>query len=340
MSLFRKQRLGIDLGTNNTLIYIDNKGIALREPSIVAVNRETQEPIAFGKEAEKLLGKTSEQYEIVRPMREGVIASFSLTKMMLAHFIKKAIHHSFSSPEVVICVPINITKVERRAVIDAVKDVGIRKALIVEDAFAAALGAKLPIQEPHGKMIVDIGGGTTNIAVLSFGEIIESKSVVYASNKMSEAIVDFVKKEKQLNISLEEAEILKIKIGNASYTSADQADYYRVKGRNVITGLPEEKEIRAELVANAIEGIIKLLIQSIKQVLEITPPELSVDLLESGIYLTGGGALLKRLPERIQKELSVPVHLVEVPLDVVAIGAGKLLREMELQARIVEKQRR
>lgn len=340
MAIFGKQRLGIDLGTANTLIYIENKGIALREPSIVAIKKDTKEAIAFGKEAEKLVGRTSENYEMIRPMKDGVIANFSLTKQMLSYFIKKAIQRSFTGPDVVICVPSNITKVERRAVIDAIKDIGIRKALIVDEPFAAAIGANLSIYEPRGKMIVDIGGGTTDIAVISYGEIVKGNAIVYGGQKMNEAILDYVRDRYQLAIGIAEAEKIKITIGNAQYTVHDEQDKIIVKGRNIATGLPEEKTIRAHVVAEAINEIISPIITAIKQVLEETPPELAVDILEIGIVLTGGGALLRRLPERIQQEVGIPVHLANLPLDTTVIGAGKLLREMENQARLVERDRR
>lgn len=340
MSLFYKQRIGIDLGTTNTLIYIDNKGIALREPSIVAINTITKEAVAFGKEAEKLVGKTSQQYEIIRPLKEGVLANFSLGKQMLMYFIKKAIRRSLSGPEIVISVPDKITKVEKRAFIDAIKDMGIRRAMMIENSLAAALGANISIKEPRGKMIVDIGGGTTTVAIISYGEIIESHTIVYSGLQMNERIIDAVREYYQLVISLEAAEEIKIKIGNANYTHSDKVDRLSIRGLNVVNGLPEQKMVGAEMIAQAINEIILLIIQAIKKVLEATPPEIAVDILETGIVLTGGGALLKRLPERLEKELKLPVHLVSAPLDTVVVGTGKLFKEMELQSRIIEKQRR
>lgn len=340
MAFFGKQRLGIDLGTANTLIYIENKGIALREPSIVAIKKDTKEAVAFGKEAEQLVGRTSDNYEIIRPMKDGVIANFSLTKQMLANFIKKAIHRSFTGPDVVICVPSNITKVERRAVIDAIKDIGIRKALIVDEPFAAALGANLAIYEPRGKMVVDIGGGTTDIAVISYGEIVKGNAIVYGGHKMNEAILDYVRDRYQLVIGMQTAEEIKLAIGNANFTKDDEKEHRVIKGRNIATGLPEEKIVHANVIAEAIDEVINPIITAIKQVLEETPPELAVDVLESGIVITGGGSLLRRLPERIQREIGIPVHLVQVPLDTVVVGAGRLLKEMDNQARLAERERR
>ncbi|MBD3948693.1 rod shape-determining protein [Tuanshanicoccus lijuaniae] len=340
MALFGKQRIGIDLGTANTLIYIENKGIALREPSIVARKKDTKEVVAFGREAEQLVGRTSENFEMIRPLRDGVIADFSLTKLMLANFIKQAIHRTVSKPDVVICVPSNISKVERRAVIDAVKDLGIRKAMIVDEPYAAAIGAGLNIYEPRGKMIVDIGSGTTDIAVISYGEIVKGKAIVYAGHKMNELIMDCVREDYQLAIGYQVADEIKMKIGNALYTTHDEQDKLLIKGRNIATGMPDEKVVRAHRVAQALDEVIQPIMTAIKQVFEETPPELAVDVLDFGIILTGGGSLLKRLAERMQKELNIPVHLVDKPLDSVVVGAGKLLKEMERQSQQVERQAR
>ncbi|MBS4462575.1 MULTISPECIES: rod shape-determining protein [unclassified Facklamia] len=340
MALFGKERIGIDLGTANTLIYIENKGIALREPSIVARKKGTKEVVAFGREAEQLVGRTSENFEIIRPLRDGVIADFALTKLMLAYFIKKAIHRTVSKPDVVICVPSNISKVERRAVIDAIKDLGIRKAMIVDEPYAAAIGVGLNIYEPRGKMIVDIGSGTTDIAVISYGEIVKGKAIVYAGHKMNELIMDTVREDYQLAIGYQVADEIKCKIGNALYTTHDEQDKMLVKGRNIVTGMPDETVIRAQRISQVLDEVICPIITAIKQVFEETPPELAVDILDFGIILTGGGSLLKRLDERLYKELSIPVNLVDKPLDSVVSGAGKLLKEMERQSQQVERQAR
>lgn len=340
MGLFSKQRLGIDLGTANTIIYIDNKGIALREPSIVARNIHTGEIVAYGKEAAKLVGRTSDNIETIRPMRDGVIADFSLTKQMLSHFIKQAVHRSISRPEVVICVPSSISKVERRAVIDAIKDLGIHRAMIIEEPFAAALGANLAIEEPRGKMVVDIGGGTTNIATISYGEIVQGLSTRAGGSLMNETIMTYVRNHYQLAVGDYTAETIKIVLGNAKFSELDTSDKLKVRGRNVATNVPDEAYVEARIVAEAVDEVVQLIVTSIKQVLELTPPELSADIIENGIVLTGGGALLKRLPERLFDEIGIPVHLSNVPLDCVAIGAGKMLKQLDAQSKIAEKKAR
>jgi rod shape-determining protein MreB len=337
---WNKQRLGIDLGTANTIIYIEKKGIALREPSIVAKQIDTGEIVAFGKEAEQLVGRTSDKYEIIRPMRDGVIANFELTKQMLSHYIKQAVHRSISRPEVVICVPSNISKVERRAMIDAIKDLGISRAMIIEEPFAAALGADLSISEPRGKMVVDIGGGTTDVATISYGEVVDDITTRAGGNRMNEAIQAFVRENYQLAIGYGEAEALKIEIGNAKFTEYDKNDKMVVKGRNIATGVPDERIIYAKVVSEALDEVISMIVTSIKQVLEVTKPELSVDIMESGIVLSGGGALLKRLPERLYDEIGIPVHLSKIPLDSVAIGAGKMLKELNKQGKEHERRSR
>ena len=288
MALFGKQRLGIDLGTANTIIYIENKGIALREPSIIAINSETKEVVAYGKEAAALVGRTSDKYETIHPIQDGVIADFSLTKQLLAFFIKKALHRSLSKPEVVISVPSNISKVERRAVVDALKDLGIGRAMIIDESFSAAVGANLPIYEPRGHLLVDIGAGTTNIALISYGEVVKSLTSRAAGNAMNQAI----------------------------------------------------KELTAAVVAQGLDEVIRQIATGIRQVLEVTPPELAADISENGIVLTGGAALLKRLPERLHDSVGVPVHLSQQPIDAVAIGAGKMLKTMTDQAKEKERNAR
>lgn len=330
---WNKQKIGIDLGTANTIIYIEKKGIALREPSIVAKQIETGEIVAYGREAERLVGRTSDKYEIIRPMRDGVIANFELTKKMLSHYIQEAVHRSFSRPEVVICVPSNISKLERRAMIDAIKDLGISRAMIIEEPFAAALGSDLSISEPRGKMVVDIGGGTTDVATISYGEIVDNNTSRAGGNRMNEAIQAVIREHYQLAIGYGDAELLKIELGNAKFTKDDENDKMVIKGRNIATGVPDERVIYARVVSKALDEVISMIVTSIKQVLEVTKPELSVDIMETGIVLSGGGALLKRLPERLYDEIGIPVHLSKTPLDSVAIGAGKMLKEMNRQGK-------
>lgn len=338
--LWNKQRLGIDLGTANTIIYIENKGIALREPSIVAVDIESQEVIAFGREAELLAGRTSEKYETIRPMQNGVISNFQLTKQMLSHFIKQAVHRSIVRPEVVICVPSNITKLERRAVIDAIKELGINRAMIIDEPFAAAMGANLDISQAKGRMVVDIGGGTTDVASISYGEIVNDFTSSAGGNQMNEAIQSMVREKYQLAISFAAAEDLKVSIASAKYSEEDKSQSMRVRGRNIASGLPDEKEITAEDLALALDRVILNIVNAIKQVLEVTKPELAADIMETGIILTGGSSLLKRLPERLHDEVSIPVHLAKTPMDCVAIGAGKMLKEMYKRVRKAEENSR
>ncbi|WP_124057570.1 rod shape-determining protein [Vaginisenegalia massiliensis] len=340
MAFFNKQRLGIDLGTSNTVIYIENKGIALREPSIVAQNKETNELVAFGREAESLVGRTSDKYEIIRPMRDGVIANFSVTKQMLAHFINQAMVRSLSRPEVVVCVPSQISKVEKRAVIDAIKDLGISRAMVVEEPFAAALGANLAIYEPRGKMVVDIGGGTTDVATLSYGQIVTGSTTRTGGGRINEVIMDFVRNHYHLAIGYATAEQIKKEIGNAQFTIQDENLSLKVKGRNIATGIPDEKVIKAHVISQAIDEVVQQLVLALKHVLEQTPPELSADIMESGIVLTGGGALLKRLPDRLHEEIGIPVHLARVPMDCVALGTGKILKEFSSRLKEQEKKAR
>lgn len=328
MALFGKQKIGIDLGTTNTQIYIHNKGIALREPSLVAIQKDTKEPVAYGKEAQQLMGKTSENYLLVSPIKEGVIADFSLTKKMLGYFIKKVLIRRSFGLDVVICVPSHISKVEKKAVVDAIKDLGIRRAMIVEESLAALVGVGIDIHQPVGQMIVDIGGGTTDIAVVSYGEVIVSESTVYSGQKMNDVIIEQIRESYQLVISQGTAEDIKIKVGNAHYTEVDKETLW-VQGRHSATRLPFERAIQAKDISDAIERVLVPLIQSIKFVIEQVPPELIVDIMANGIYLTGGGSLLKRLPERIQNEFNIPVHLAAAPLDTVAVGAGILVRNID-----------
>lgn len=340
MGMFFKNRIGIDLGSTNTVIYIENKGIALREPTLVAFSKSNQQVVAFGKEAQQLVGRTSDTYEISSPIKEGVIADFELTKKLLAYFISKAMHRQSAKPEVVLCVPSNITKVERRGIIDAIKSVGVRKALIVEKPYAAALGARLPIKQPKGYLMVDIGGGTTDIAVISFDEIVLSKTIVFGSQKMDEAIIDAVREKYHLIISRQDAQYIKETIGKAYYIQADKNDSVKIKGRQLGTGVPSEVTVDVKIVIAAVEPIIEQIIVGIMNVLEQTPPELSVDILEQGMFLTGGGALLVRLPELLQDRLGIVVHLVDTPLDTVALGAGKLFESLEYEMRKEERNRR
>lgn len=335
--MFGRQRIGIDLGTVNTIIGLDRKGIALREPSVVAIHKDNQEIIAYGREALALRGKISENYKIISPLKDGVIANYSLTTQMLSHYIKQALRRSFSKPDLVICVPSNISKLEKKAVMDAVKELGIRRAMIVEEAFAAAIGAGLDINKAKGRLICDIGGGTTDIATISYGEIVENHTSRVGGNRMNEAIQGVVREEHDLAISREAAEHLKIKIGNAYIAEKDIIDSMEISGSDIATGIPRKQEISAKTVKIALDEMIDQILLAIKSVLEVTQPELAVDILENGIVLTGGGALLRNLPQRLEKELKVPVQLSDTPIDCVALGAMKLIDIMQAESKIHER---
>lgn len=337
VGIFGKQQLGIDLGTANTIIYLAKKGIALQQPSIVALDKATGKVVAFGKDASRLVGRTSDRYETVHPIRNGVIADFSLTKKMLAYFISEALNRSISRPEVVICAPSKISKVERKAIIDAIKSLGINRAMIVEEPFVAALGAGLAVEEARGKMVVDVGGGTTDIATLSFGEIVNSLTLTAASNAMNDEIASQVRIDHQLLIGSYTAETLKIVIGDALVEKSDPDDHLIVKGRHAVSGIPSEAKVSTRTVAKALDSVINQILLGIKQILEVTPPELSADIMETGIVLTGGGSLLKHLPDRLEKELSVSVRRANLPIDCVATGAGMMFDELNRRSILIER---
>ncbi|WP_274705802.1 rod shape-determining protein [Fructilactobacillus cliffordii] len=324
------KNIGIDLGTANTLVYVEGKGIVLREPSVVARNAKTGEIVAVGNEAEEMLGRAPASIEVIRPMRDGVIADYDTTVAMLKYYIGKALGNRNGRPYVMVCVPSGITTVEKRAVIDATRVAGARDAYVMEEPFVAAIGAGLPVMDPTGSMVVDIGGGTTDVATLSLGGIVSSRSIRMAGDKLDEAIVSYVRKNYNLLIGLPTAEQAKIKIGSASIERARQMESETVRGRDLLTGLPKSTEITAEDVAIAIhEGILEI-INAIKETLESTSPEISADVVDHGIVLTGGGALIQNLDEVIADATKVPVSVAQNPLDCVAIGTGESLKSMEV----------
>lgn len=340
MALFGKQRLGIDFGSLNTIIYVQDKGIALRESSLVAVKRNTKDIIAYGKDAQALIGRTSDVYEFIYPVKDGVIADFTLAKQLLAYFIRKALHRGLSRPDLVVCVPSRISKVERRAMVDAVKAIGIGNVMLVEAPLAGALGTNLPIYEPNGQMVIDIGAGTTDIAIISYGEILKSAQSTIAGRAFNRMIIDCIRETYQLSIAEEVAETLKVKIGNANYTEADVNDCLEVTGQHVLTHLPVKQVIGAKVIAQAIDEAILHIKTAIRHLLSQTPPELVADISRNGIYLMGGGSLVRRLPERLEQELGVKVQLIDQPYDAVAIGAGKLLKELSIQTKQKERDAR
>ncbi|WP_413628296.1 rod shape-determining protein [Fructilactobacillus vespulae] len=324
------KNIGIDLGTANTLVYVDGKGIVVREPSVVAKNTKTGEIIAVGSEAQAMIGRAPASIEVIRPMRDGVIADYETTVSMLKYYIEKALGGSGQKPYVMVCVPSGITTVEKRAVIDATRVAGARDAYVIEEPFAAAIGAGLPVMNPTGSMVVDMGGGTTDVATISLGGIVSSRSVRMAGDKLNEAIVSYIRKNYNLLIGLPSAETLKIKIGSASIEKAKEMEGETVRGRDLLTGLPKSTEVTAEDVAIAIHEDILEIISAIKDTLEATSPEISADVVDHGIILTGGGALIKNLADVIADATQVPVTVAEDPLDCVTKGTGESLKSIDV----------
>ncbi len=326
---FIANNIGIDLGTANTVVYAQGKGIVLYEPSIVAVDVRSGRVLAVGKEAKEMLGKTPENIQTVRPLRDGVITDFEATKIMLSHFINKAIGGSIfkAKPRVVIGVPSGVTQVEKRAVIDAAKSAGAREVYLIAEPMAAAIGAGLPIEEPIGNMVVDVGGGTTEIAVISLAGIVVSNSIRVAGDEMTEAIIQHVKKKHHLLIGEQTAERVKIELGSAIYEEEERV--MEIKGRD-ITGLPKVVKISNRDVTEALEDVIASIVNAVKSTLERTPPELASDIAERGITLAGGGSLLRNLNVRIERETGIKTHYCEDPITAVARGVGKVLDNIEL----------
>ncbi|MEK4486604.1 rod shape-determining protein [Psychrobacillus sp. FSL H8-0484] len=331
---FGSRDVGIDLGTANTLVFIKGKGIVLREPSVVAKNVQNGEIVAVGNDAKNMIGRTPGSIVAIRPMKDGVIADFDTTSAMIEYYLRnamKASGMSWSKPNVMICVPFGITSVEQRAVIDAAKQAGARDAITIEEPFAAAIGANLPVWEPTGSMVVDIGGGTTEVAVISLGGVVTSESVRVGGDAMDQAITSYVRKTYNLTIGERTAESIKMEIGSARVTGIE--DKMDIRGRDLVTGLPKTIDISSKEIASALRESISSIIDGVKKTLEQTPPELSADVMERGIMLTGGGALLKNLDKVISDQTNMPVFIAESPLDCVAIGTGKALDHMGLLKR-------
>ena len=323
---FGAKDIGIDLGTANTLVFMKGKGIVLREPSVVAKNTQTNDIVAVGINARNMIGRTPGSIVAIRPMKDGVIADFETTSRMIEDFMKKGLKaagSSWSKPNVMICVPYGITSVEQRAVIDAAKQAGARDAVTIEEPFAAAIGANLPVWEPTGSMVVDIGGGTTEVAVISLGGIVTSESVRVAGDAMDQAITSYIRKMYNLTIGERTSEAIKMEIGSALVIGDEEK--MEIRGRDLVTGLPKTIEITSKEIADALRESITTIIDGVKRTLEKTPPELSADIMERGIMLTGGGALLKNLDKVISDETNMPVFIAEEPLDCVAVGTGMAL---------------
>jgi rod shape-determining protein MreB len=330
--------LAIDLGTANTLVYVKGKGIVLSEPSVVAVSvnsRAKSRVLAVGLEAKNMLGKTPGNIVAIRPMRDGVIADFEVAEAMLRHFIHK-VHNrrTFVRPRIIIAVPSGITQVEKRAVRESAESAGAREVFLIEEPMAAAIGAGLPISEPTCNMVVDIGGGTTEVAVISLNGIVYSRSVRVAGDKMDAAIIQYIKRKYNLLIGERTAEIIKTTIGNA-YPDPQNLETIDVKGRDLASGIPKILSIDSEEIRESISEQIDAIVETVKIALEQTPPELSADIVDRGVILTGGGALLKNLDKLLRKETNLPITVAERPLETVALGSGKVLDNIDLLKEVV-----
>ncbi|WP_251549377.1 rod shape-determining protein [Neobacillus muris] len=328
---FGTKDLGIDLGTANTLVYVKGKGIVLREPSVVALQTDTKQIVAVGNDAKNMIGRTPGNVVATRPMKDGVIADFETTAAMMKHLIRQAqkAKGAFSGkPHVMVCVPSGITAVEERAVIDATRQAGAKDAYTIEEPFAAAIGANLPVWEPTGSMVVDIGGGTTEVAIISLGGIVTSQSIRIAGDEMDDAIISYIRKSYNLLIGDRTAEMVKMEIGSAGTPEA--IDNMEIRGRDLLTGLPKTIEITAKEIASALNDTVYAIVEAVKNTLEKTPPELAADIMDRGIVLTGGGALLRNLDKVISEETKMPVLIAENPLDCVAIGTGNALDHIHL----------
>ena len=326
MGFFSKD-VAIDLGTANTIIYVKGKGIVVREPSVVAIDRYTGKVVAVGNAANEMIGRTPENITAVRPMKDGVIAEFDITQAMIKHFIHQAKVVSVLKPRVVVSIPSGITEVERRAVEEAVIQAGAKEVALIEEPMAAALGAGLPVDRPTGSMVVDIGGGTTEVAVIAMGGIVSSRSIRIAGDALDSAIINYLKKNIGINMGDKMAEEIKIAIGSA-YEDNEEG-VYDVRGRDVTTGLPRTVQIRESQIREAIIDNINEMIEAVKMTLEHTPPELAADVMERGITLTGGGALIKGIDRLIADVTKIPTLVAEYPLDCVAVGTGKALDDIK-----------
>ncbi|AKL95091.1 rod shape-determining protein MreB [Clostridium aceticum] len=330
MGIFKlfSRDMGIDLGTANTLVYVKGKGIVLREPSVVAIQSDTKTVLAVGEEAKRMIGRTPGNIIAIRPMKDGVIADFDITQNMLKYFIRKVYSRkTLISPRVVVCVPSGVTEVEKRAVEEAALQAGAREAYLIEEPMAAAFGAGLPVEEPTGSMVVDIGGGTTEVAIISLGGIVTAKSIRVGGDELDEAIVQYIKRQYNLMIGERTAEEVKITIGSAYPREIEEK--MLIRGRDLVSGLPKTLEISSKEILEALKEPVSQVVDAIKYTLEKTPPELAADIMEMGIMLTGGGALLAGLDELVRKETGMPVQIAEEPLDCVALGTGRMIEDID-----------
>jgi rod shape-determining protein MreB and related proteins len=331
---FMGRDMAVDLGTANTLVYVRGFGVVLNEPSVVAINTKNGAILAVGVEAKRMIGRTPGHILAIRPLKDGVIADFDVTEKMLRYFIQK-VHkrRMLAKPRVVICVPSGITGVEQRAVEEAAIAAGARGAYIIEEAMAAAIGAGLPVHEPAGNMVVDIGGGTTEVAVISLGGIVTSLSIRIGGDELDEAIMAYIKKEYSLMIGERTAEEIKMEIGSA-FPQSDEP-HAEIRGRDLVTGLPKTIIVSSEEIRRSIEEPVSSIVDAVKATLDKTPPELAADIMEKGIVLTGGGALLRGLDERLKHETGMPILVPEAPLSCVATGAGRCVEEFDALKRVL-----
>jgi len=328
LASFIGRDMAVDLGTANTLVYVRGRGIVLNEPSVVAISVKDGRVLAVGTEAKRMIGRTPAHIQAIRPLKDGVIADFEICEKMLRFFIHKVHQRRFSKPRMVICVPSGITGVEQRAVIEAAEYAGARKpAFIIEEPMAAAIGAGLPVQEPTGNMIVDIGGGTTEVAVISLGGIVASQSVRVGGDELDEAIIQFIKKEYSLALGERTAEEVKVALGSA--WPLEEELHAEIRGRDLVTGLPKTIVTSTEELREALEEPVSAICDAVKVTLDKTPPELAADIMEQGIVLAGGGALLHGLSHRLEHETGMPIEIADSPLHCVAIGSGQSLEEFE-----------
>lgn len=326
--------MGIDLGTANTLVHVKGKGIVLREPSVVAIQRDSGEVLAVGEEAKQMIGRTPGNIVAIRPLKDGVIADFDVTQAMLKYFIRKALDtKSFIRPRVIVGVPSGVTEVEKRAVIDATIQAGAREAYLIEEPMAAAIGAGLPVHEPTGNMIVDIGGGTTEVAVISLGGIVTSRSIRIGGDELDEAIIQYIKRTYNLMIGERTSEEVKITIGSAIIPVVDET--LDIRGRDLVTGLPKTLTIKATEIQRALSEPVSGIIEAVKVTLEKTPPELAADIMDRGIVMSGGGSLLRGLDTLLNRETGMPVHIAEEALSCVAIGTGRALETLDVLKRVL-----
>ncbi len=331
---FFSRDMGIDLGTANTLVYVRGKGIVLNEPSVVAIQNDTKTVLSVGEDAKKMIGRTPGNIVAIRPMKDGVIADFDVTQSMLKYFIKKVYsRRTLIRPRVVVSVPSGVTEVEKRAVEEATLQAGAREAYLIEEPMAAAIGAGLPVEEPTGSMVVDVGGGTTEVAIISLGGIVTARSIRVGGDELDESIVQYIKREYNLMIGERTAEEVKVTIGSAFPKAKEEK--MPVRGRDLVSGLPKTLEITSVEIMDALKEPVSQIVEAIKYTLEKTPPELAADIMEMGIMLTGGGALLNGLDKLVIEETGMPVQIAEGPLDCVVMGTGKTIEEIDTLRKVL-----